>query len=377
MKGLLTTYLGSGLLVDRPNPPDIIEGTLAIYRDETGIIYAWDPIELVWDTFGLAEAPKDGTAYMRMDGAWVEYVPPVIPPAPDVPVQEAPEDGESYMRKDGNWSKYVAPAAPVIPVQEAPEDGKQYARKDGAWSEVESSGGGDASFPPLVGNGGKALKVKADESGVEWAEDQQGGGGGGGSDPEPWLVRPTASQFQLFSGDSTQLTLVDKPGYGLTWDGGPNPVTDILRTGMMVIPNPNRSWLCEMQMIHPLIVANYRAYGMIAWDEAGSRAIRYQIDETRQHRISLWNGLSSYVNNLNQYPVDVPPGFFRIDYDADGDRFYMQTSVDGMVWVDVANFSRPSNLPNRPTKLGFFVHNSAPDGLRMKGSLKHFKFTPL
>ena len=51
-----------------------------------------------------------------------------------------------------------------------------------AWTAFEpgtGGGGGDASYPPFVGNAGKHLAVNGDEDGVEWVTPESGGGGGG------------------------------------------------------------------------------------------------------------------------------------------------------------------------------------------------------
>jgi hypothetical protein len=46
-------------------------------------------------------------------------------------IADAPSDGTEYVRKDGAWEPNSGGG-----VQEAPSDGKQYARKDASWSEI-------------------------------------------------------------------------------------------------------------------------------------------------------------------------------------------------------------------------------------------------
>lgn len=175
MTGLLTQYLGSDVLANRPETPNIVEGALALYHaTDTGEIFKWNNDESAWELFGLQDPLEEGT-YFRVPGGWQLYEPPVIP-AP--PVGEAPEDGESYLRKDGGWVQYEEPVIPAPGIPDAPSDGTQYARQDGAWSPIES-GGGTADFPPLAGNAGRVLGVNDGEDGVEWIEQSEGGGGEG------------------------------------------------------------------------------------------------------------------------------------------------------------------------------------------------------
>ena len=181
MTGLLTQYLGAGLLADRPETPDVLAGTLVLYHaEDEGVIYKWthadpDVEDSVgsWQLFGVSDAPADSKAYLRKDGAWYEYVEPEIP---DSGITDAPNDSDSYVRSAGGWIKLVFPEDQVG-LPEAPQDGKQYARKDGQWFEVESTGGGDASYPDFAGNAGKLLAVTVTEDSVEWVDAPSGGGG--------------------------------------------------------------------------------------------------------------------------------------------------------------------------------------------------------
>lgn len=56
---------------------------------------------------GISDAPSDGSAYVRQDGAWV---------AETVGVEEAPTDGTPYVRQDADW---VAETLPEPAVQSA------------------------------------------------------------------------------------------------------------------------------------------------------------------------------------------------------------------------------------------------------------------
>jgi len=146
MTGLLTNYLGQGLLADRPAVPEIFVGSLAFYRDESGNVSVWDEDEEVWvdlipepepfpDLSGfVTDAPDDAFLYVRGQKKWV--ILPAYPEMPDVPVQEAPADGNQYVRKDGGWTAFVLPEIPDAGIPEAPNDGKLYGRKNESWAEI-------------------------------------------------------------------------------------------------------------------------------------------------------------------------------------------------------------------------------------------------
>lgn len=134
--GRLRTYLGQGLLADRPEAPDVPEGTLAIWRDpDTTILTYWNPTTLAWeaDPSAFVDAPSDGLIYGRIDGAWQEII------FADGSVEEAPEDGTPYVRQDAAWESLPPPADAGI--EEAPEDGTPYSRQDAGWVASPSGGG--------------------------------------------------------------------------------------------------------------------------------------------------------------------------------------------------------------------------------------------
>lgn len=69
----------------------------------------------------ISEAPVNGRAYARKNGAWSEV---------EGEVREAPNDGNSYVRKNKSWA--VAEGG----ITDAPNDGKSYIRKNKSWSEL-------------------------------------------------------------------------------------------------------------------------------------------------------------------------------------------------------------------------------------------------
>lgn len=177
MVGLVTQYLGAGTIADRPTTPDIIDGAVALYFavDEGGF-YLWKP-------------PVDPDP-----GVWVAAN-PLLPSSADPGLYAWDADAQAY-------------TAIVIPdtsgfLTDAPSDGSEYVRKDGDW--VESTGGGGVVLPDLTGQGGKYLKVKDDESGVEW-DTPAGGGGGGGADIFALIRQAMADHATPSRGDGSNIT---------------------------------------------------------------------------------------------------------------------------------------------------------------------------
>lgn len=101
-------------------------------------------------------------------------------------IEEAPIDGKQYARKNAAWSEITSSGSPSSGISDAPADDKIYGRQNEAWVEIETSGspgGGIDTFIELTdapssytGKSGYLVKVKADESGLEFIAPSAGDG---------------------------------------------------------------------------------------------------------------------------------------------------------------------------------------------------------
>ena len=86
---------------------------------------------------GVPEAPTDGLPYWRMSGTWQE-VPAVLTGAENFQYPGVPYIDENYMWQQATTDELPEGIANLY-FPEAPVDGVAYARKDGAWAAVEAT----------------------------------------------------------------------------------------------------------------------------------------------------------------------------------------------------------------------------------------------
>lgn len=111
---------------------------------------------------GVAPHPSDGTRFLvaiRTSNAAVQRV--LIGTRTEADEFRVPNDNPR-----SGWIKATSDSAGTVGyagVPEAPQDGDDYVRNNAAWKKAA------AGIPALIGNGGKVLMAKSDETGVEWS----------------------------------------------------------------------------------------------------------------------------------------------------------------------------------------------------------------
>lgn len=146
-------------------------------------------------TFGggnVYDAPSDGKKYLRVNGAWAEYV------APTIPVGEAPTDGARYYRKNSAWEAFNVYDLKTM-VSTGPCDISQ-----AQWFLIDGTKATTVAFnnlPAAAANRGMAILLSISGSGgsFSWPANLKWSGGS---------MPPFGTTFTLlsFSWDGTHLT---------------------------------------------------------------------------------------------------------------------------------------------------------------------------
>jgi hypothetical protein len=309
MTGLLTSYLDSGLLADRPLVPLGLEGALCFFQaeDESKLYrYNWD--SELWEAIGegFADAPEGSELYLRTNGEWVLYEPS------EAGIPDAPSDGTQYARKDGAW---VAIESQAAGIEEAPEDGVGYVRKDGAWA-AESVGGGGSSTPP-------------------------------------WFDPPILAELPELFGNPLQYIQDSYDGL-IMYADGPSPVVS---GRSQAIPNPNADWTATARIDYQMLGSpnRFANVGIITQNAGKTKQLTWGWDtRERLHHVRFSNVGYDGLETLIVW-ASAPPNWFRIRYDAAAGITYFEVSVEGKVWILMAQDTADTYFGGKPAFAGIFL----------------------
>lgn len=230
----------------------------------------------------------------------------------------------------------------------------------------------DRPGDPLIVKGVVAGAAQDAVFGFFWVigpEVASAGGGGGGS-ALPWLKTPKAADFKRASGDPTNLVLADDADLGLLFDGGLAPQSDVLRYAYIDIPDPAKSWSCEIKIDVESLRINYNGYGIGVFSTAANRMVQLKQDEGGLRR-ARWVGLTAYEGNDATHLMYTFSGFLRIEFDAAANLYRYFISRNGKQWTPVG-----TSAAMVADRVGFFAHNNTQlAGYKVQGAVSHWSFT--
>jgi hypothetical protein len=185
-----------------------------------------------------------------------------------------------------------------------------------------------------------------------------------------WFTPPSAAQFMLGSGNSTNLTLVDDPDEGLLVDGGPPVSGWVSRIAYQTLNSKTSPWELKARVEVLMPTTAYSGMGLTLRDSISGRITSVTIRS--EGNISVINqlgyaGTSSTPSTfIPRYPV------YWLGVKFDGTNYIFNVSMDGKRWVQFYSVSSTSWLTNRADQVGIVADYARYVGIKNSMAVQYY-----